>query len=277
MADGGVSAESIPPRPAQALSGSQFSEYISKMDPQQREQAIKDEIFKGNIPDFLRHLVPIELSSSLPNGKILRATIYVAPDYLAIGSDADFLRVPMNLYTAVSVARRFGFILPTRKIVDAIYGQSVYRLRPQPMAAGPQMRSTEYYRAHNQMIEEQARALGVSLGRLVSGDKKDVVISNRLANHEGRIAIYGWHRQAGDPIQPLSTVHGAFYADYSHGIRLVSELVSISGHLQSIYDVLRDPVLAKILSDEGPIPMPWGSTVESQSSRTFAQELVSGR
>src|SRR5208337_1124419 len=125
-------------------------------------------------------------------GKSLAATIFVTPDYLAIGSDTDFLRIPMNLPTAAAIADRFGFILPTRK-----------------------------------MVEEQAHALGVRLGELVSGDKKDVVMTNRLATKAGRIAIYGWHRGPGQPIQPLSTVHGANYADYSHGIRLISEMALI--------------------------------------------------
>ncbi len=62
-----------------------------------------------------------------------------------------------------------------------------------------------------------------------AGHKKDVVITNRLTREQGRIAIYGWHQPTGIPIQPLSTVHGAGYADYSHGIRLVSDVVLIDG------------------------------------------------
>ena len=46
---------------------------------------------------------------------------------LAIGSASNFLRIPMNLHTAVTVAERFGFVLPTRKMMDAIYLQSRYR------------------------------------------------------------------------------------------------------------------------------------------------------
>jgi hypothetical protein len=51
----------------------------------------------------------------------------------------------------------------------------------------------------------------------------------------------------------LSTVHGARYADYSHGIRLVSEVAVLNGELRSIYTILQDSSLAKVLSDEGPI------------------------
>jgi len=245
--------ERIPPRLNRARTGTQFVEYVSKMDPQQREQAILAEILQGNLPSFLRKLIPVKLEH-LDHGKALRATVFVMPDYLAIGSDKDFLRIPMNLCTATAILARFGFVLPTRKIVDAIYNQSSYHFDPQPMPPGPQMRSTEYYRIHNEMIELQSRVRGIPVGELVSGDKKDVVVTNLLANKPDRIAIYGWHRATGNPIQPLSTVHGARYADYSHGIRLVSEVAMLNGELRSIYEILQDSSLAKVLSDEGPIP-----------------------
>lgn len=260
----------IPARAAQDLTGSQFAQYVSKMNSQEREEAILEEISKGNLPEFLRKLVPVELRCQLENGQHLTATIFVTPDYLAIGSDSDFLRIPMNLHTAVTVAERFGFVLPTRKMVDAIYLQSRYHLTPQPLPAGPQMRSTEYYSTHNQLIEEQVHAVGAPLGALVSGDKKDVVMSNRLAINLGRIAIYGWHRGPGEPIQPLSTVHGANYADYSHGIRLISQWALINGKLQSIRQLLQNPSTARVLSDEGPIRLDWGVLAAVQGAAAVA-------
>ena len=244
---------SIPVGPARALTGSQFAKYVAKMDPRQREQAILKEILAGNLPGFLRNLVPVKLSFQ-SQGKMLTATIFAMPEYLAIGTDKDFLRIPMNLYTAAAVASRLGFVLPTRKIVDAIYAQAAFHFSPEPMTAGPQMRSTEYYVNHNDKVEAQSRVLGITQGALVSGDKKDVVITNRLERNPGKIAIYGWHRLNGAPIQPLSTVHGACYADYSHGIRLVSETVLVDGQARSVYDVLQDSELSNVLSDEGPMP-----------------------
>ncbi len=247
---------SIPARDKRDLTGSQFVQYVSKMSREQREQAIQEELLKGNVPEFLRKLVPVQLHCDFPHGTPVAAIIFVTPDYLALGSDADFVRIPMNLHTAATVAERFGFILPTRKMVDAIYLQS-HHLAPQPLPAGPQMTSTAYYWTHNHMIQDQLRALGLQSGELVSGDKKDVVTSNRLLANVGRIAIYGWHRGPGQPIQPLSTVHGANYADYSHGIRLISETALIDGQPRSVNDILRDPTLAKVFSDEGPIRVNW--------------------
>ncbi len=244
----------IPTGPPQPLTGSQFVAAISNLDERQREKLILKELLDGNLPAFLKHLVPVKLTFQPSYGRQLTATIFVMPEYLAIGTDADFLRIPMNLYTAAAAASHMGFVLPTRKIVNAVYSQSAFHFSPEPMTAGPQMRSTRYYETHNEKIDAQFHSLGVKLGALVAGHKKDVVITNLLATNPGRIAIYGWHRLTGAPIQPLSLVHGACYADYSHGIRLVSETVLIDGNPMSIYDVLRDPILSKVLSDEGPIP-----------------------
>ena len=97
------------------------------MDDQHREQAILSEILAGNVPGFLRRLVPVELAYQSGRHTTLTATIFVMPEYLAIGSDDDFLRIPTNLETASLVAARFGFVLPTTKMVDAIYEQAAFR------------------------------------------------------------------------------------------------------------------------------------------------------
>jgi hypothetical protein len=224
------------------------------MDRDDRERAIETELTEGNFPEFLKRLKPVQLTHRFEDGKTKVATVFAMPDYLSVGSDRDYLLTPMNLHTAIETAIRLGFILPTKKIVDAIFKQSDVRCSPEPMPAGPQMRSTAYYVKHNQKVKEQLAALSCAPGALVSGHKKDVVLTNRLIRSHGKIAIYGWHRPSGIPIQPLSTVHGANYADYSHGIRLISNIVLIDDEPRSIHDVLEDPKLASVVSDEGPIP-----------------------
>ena len=92
------------------------------------------------------------------------------------------------------------------------------------------------------------------LGPLTAGHKKDLVLTTRLRRRPGRVAIYGWHRTSGKPIQPLSTVHGARYADYSHGVRFVSPQVMVDGLAHEYFEVLGDPILGPILSNEGGIP-----------------------
>jgi hypothetical protein len=247
----------IPARQNRAMTGSEFANYVSKMDRDEREEAIETQLTEGNFPEFLKRLKPVQLTHRFEDGKTKTATVFAMPDYLSVGSDRDYLLTPMSLYTAVETAIRLGFTLPTKKIVDAVFRQSEVRCAPEPLPAGPQMRSTAYYVKHNQMIKKQLTSLACAPGALVSGHKKDVVLSNRLIRNHGKIAIYGWHRPSGIPIQPLSTIHGANYADYSHGIRLVSDIVLVDDEPWSIYDVLEDPKLASVVSDEGAIPGVW--------------------
>ena len=248
-----ILTQHIPPRAPAAATGSEFVRQTAALSEAERERAIAAELLAGNLPDFLRHLKPVTLRGRLPRGETVEITICVTPDYLALGSDADFLRVPMGLRTALAAAARFGFVLPTPRMVDAIYDQAEFHLRPQPLPPGPEMRSNAYYWDHQRRIHEQRLALHAPLGTLIAGQKKDLVVTNRLWRKAGRVAIYGWHTGAGAPIQPLSTVHGARYADYSHGVRLVSALAYVNGQPRSIFDVLGDPSLAGIASDEGPI------------------------
>ncbi len=91
---------------------------------------------------------------------------------------------------------------------------------------------------------------------LVAGQKKDVVMASRMASNPGRVAIYGWHRSSGSPIQPVSTVHGANYADYSHGIRLVSKTAYLNGKAVELDDLLASSRYAYLLNKEGPMPGP---------------------
>jgi len=253
QACGREAASTLPARPSGAPTGTDFARSVSALNEDDREAAIRDQLLLGNIPAFLRHLTPVNLAWQLPGEGLVHLTFCVLPDYLAIGSDSDFLLTPMRLATALTVAGKYGFILPTAKMVDAIYEQSAVHLVPQPLPAGDHMRSTDYYRHHNELVGEQRAARGGLLGLLTAGDKKDLVITNRLWSNLERVAIYGWHKPDHNPIQPLSTVHGARYADYSHGVRLVSGTVYVDGAARPIVDVLSDPKLSRALNSEGAI------------------------
>jgi hypothetical protein len=247
-------SEVLPPRPSSARPATEMAARLQTMDVAERDATIAGELLAGNMPGFLRQLAPIQVTGRLDDGQTIRLTFCALPDYLAIGSDDDYLLVPMQLQTALVVADNFGFLLPTRKMVDAIYQQASVRLKPQPLPAGPQMRSTDYYWQHNRMVAAQRASLGLPLGSLTAGDKKDLVLSNRLWLAPRRVAIYGWHLDTDRPIQPLSTVHGARYVDYSHGVRLVAPVAYVDGVARSVVDVLKDRRLAPLLSDEGPFP-----------------------
>jgi hypothetical protein len=243
----------IPRRPSGAEGGRAAMDRLANLGGTARDAAIVRAIEGGNIPEHLRALVPVTLTGTDAAGRRTRITLCVTPDYLAVGSDRDFVRVPMGLPAATRVADRFEMILPTARMVDAIHAQAQLRLAPAPMTPGAQMSSTAYFVRHNATVEGQRSGRGATLGLLVSGHKKDLVLTNRLSRSSGRVAIYGWHRANGQPIQPLSTVHGQNYADYSHGVRLVSRTAFLDGRAVDLRDLLADGRYAGLLTGEGPI------------------------
>jgi hypothetical protein len=249
----GDTAAGIPPRAAQAPGGSEIARRVEHLSGLARDALLRAELFVGNIPAFLRHAAPVSITGG-DRAHPLEVTLCVLPDYLAVGSDRDFVFVPLGLEAALAVAQRFGFELPTPHMVDAIYEAAPVKLAPLPLPAGDQMRSTAYFVYHTELIDEERAALPAPLGELTSGDKKDLVLTSRLWTDPGRVAIYGWHRGVGAPIQPLSTVHGARYSDYSHGVRLVSDTAYVNGVPRRLQELLAEAEPARLLTGEGPWP-----------------------
>jgi hypothetical protein len=239
-------------RPRDAVGGTAFFKTLDKLTATEREEAVEREILRGNIPNFLRSFQQVTIKAKTSAGKEQTALIEVMPDYLAIGSDMDFVRVPITPKTAARIADAFGCSLPTRKVVDEIYRAAEVKLEPQPLTQDRELSSS--FLLHNSMIEEQ-RA-GKKLGELVAGIKKDVVVSNRLAEKSNRVAIYGWHKANGSPIQTLTIVHGEGYVDYSHGVRLMHRTIKVDGKSLDVRQVLYSTSLSGLLSDEGRITHP---------------------
>jgi len=244
----------IPPRPAGAPTGSEFLSLTAGLSIASREEAILAQVTSGNIPDFLRMFVEVTVSVADTGGTFHTTTFSAMPDYLAIGSDQDFVRIPIGSRTAQKIADLFECSLVTRKMVNDVWKAASVKLAPIPMTPGPSMLSNQYFGTHQQKIEA-ARA-GKPLGALTAGQKKDVVLSNKLQSQPTKVAIYGWHKLNGTPIQPLSTVHHHAYADYSHGIRLILETVTVDGKPMPAVDVLKSATLHPLLSDEGVMPSP---------------------
>lgn len=229
--------------------GSAFIQRTRTMSETPRERAIAEALLAGNDTPSLRAFVPVTVTRTIDG--VARTAVYrVAPDYLSIGPDDDFVRIPMYPATAQKIADAWYCVLPTRRMVDDIYRAAGVKLAPRPMPDG-RRGSNDYYIRHQQAVEEKRR--GNPLGALTAGHKKDIVLTPRLRRHRDRVAIYGWHELDGDPIQPLSLVHSSHYVDYSHGVRLVAREVTVDGEPRDITEVLRDPKLSALLSDEGPV------------------------
>ena len=236
----------LPPRPIAAETGTAFYKSVFNLDRVAREELARKEILGGNIPPFLRAFAPIRTSIAAPDGRRITADYFVLPDYLAIGSEVDFARIPLTPMSAQLIADSLHCFLPTRKMVDEIYRAATVKLEPVPMYAIRDSAVTMYH--HNLIIEGQRR------GRsgLIAGVKKDVVLTGRLPRdpRPDRVAIYGWHKLDGTPIQPLYTGHVNWYVDYSHGIRLVFRTIYVDGKPMDYIDVLKDGTLRRLLCDE---------------------------
>ncbi|NRA67310.1 MAG: hypothetical protein HRU19_22695 [Pseudobacteriovorax sp.] len=242
-------APGIPKRYGFAAKGTEFLKRIIRFNEYDRERAILKEARRGNIPNFLRSFKPIVIQHTLKTGIQVKAVVWVMPDYLSIGSDKDFVRMPMNPVTAQWIADHFGCVLPTVKLVDQIYAQADLKLTPIPFKPSSRMVTTHEFQRHHLTIQRQLGSW--SKKNLVAGHKKDIVITNRLSRKRGKVAIYGWHRPNGKAIQPLSTIHGNYYADYSHGLRLVAGMMLVNNVFLPVAEVLQDPNLAPIISYEG--------------------------
>lgn len=224
------------------------------MPVSERERWIYSQVISGNVPDFLRTFVPISTSR---NGHT--ATYYVAPDYLAIGSDADYFLTPMSPLLAQRLADRLGCTLPTRRMVNQIWTNATVKLDPHPYSpATYDILSVAVFGYSSAYTRSQRDAFTNSqpLGALVSGDKKDVILSTKICTNFANasitkpVVIYGWHYPSGAPIQPLYNGHEETYADYSHGIRLVQMALTVDGSANTVTNVLTTPALAGLLSDE---------------------------
>jgi hypothetical protein len=170
----------------------------------QRDSFAVKEILGGAIPSFLKKFTPVPVSiTDSASGKKINATYYVSPDYLSIGTNDDWARINITPMAAQKIADSFNCFLPTRKMVDDIYNAAKIKLEPVPMYAFRDSTPTMWH--HHLIVEGQRK------GRkgLIAGIQKDVVISGRISRdgRPDRVAIYGWHKLDGKPIQPIYTGH----------------------------------------------------------------------
>jgi len=235
------------PERRSALTGNEFYHQAFAMKWEARDSFAVKEILAGDVPSFLKKFVALQTSIvDSSTGKTIKATYWVSPDYLSIGSDDDWARINITPLAAQKIADSFNCFLPTRKMVDDIYKAAKLKLEPVPMYAFRDSTPTMWH--HHLIVEGQRR------GRkgLIAGIQKDVVISGKISRDPktDRVAIYGWHKLDGKPIQQLYTGHIFWWVDYSQCIRLVYRQIKVDGKWMDYIDILKDPVLQKLLCDE---------------------------
>lgn len=246
-------------KPTATLAGSDFMRRADTTAFWTLEDIIVEMVTAGQVPDALRHFRKITFTTPVVDSvEILRkkhkVEMWVLPDYVAIGTNDDFVRMPMGPLAAQRIADALDCTLPTPFLVDRIAEASeghvdIFPFRP----LGNRNSQPIVFQDSNNAINAQFKAYGYEFGQFISGLKKDIVLTYKimtLTEYERNVAIYGWHHPDGRAQQPLFVRHGNFYVDYSHGVRLIYNKVMIDGVEYNIREILQSPELYRLLSDE---------------------------
>ncbi len=144
----GISVFSLNATAAPPLSGSAFLNSTSSLSVAQRETLILRELARGNTPSCFD--TPTRVS--LYGGKLV---LSVSHDYIALGSDHDFVRMPLAAFTAQKLADMLDCSLPTTKMVDLIWREAALKLVPRPLPPSSAMTSNAYFAKENALIQAQ--------------------------------------------------------------------------------------------------------------------------
>jgi hypothetical protein len=255
-------------------------------------QLLKD----GHVPDFMRNLSTVEFKVADAKGIVHTVKYQVTPDYLAVGTNEDYVFVPMSSQMAQEVAVAWGMSPPTAQMVDQLSTRGVqvqFRndngtagFMPYNSAAG-----IDAYAARNKQVAGEDYTAGywnttglapdpnlvMTHGELgggpVGGHMKDFVMTESVTTAGDRavqqgdttpdkIGLYlpGIQNERG-PGKGVPADHDQYYADYSQGLRLVSPMVEVDGTPVHIQEVLAgapgaNEHLYPLLSGEGAMDAP---------------------
>lgn len=176
-----------------------------------------------------------------------RLRLWVFADALKV----DGVRVSVTAQEAQQVADLVGGVLPTPRIEDLIWQRAAVRIPPFP---GDVTRRTAAQ--HSADID---RAIAGRPG-MVATVGKSWCLSNKLSS---AVAMnYGWHGGSTGPSVSLpgvrvwqtpGTRHNPRHRDYSQTLRLCRRRCLVDGLEADLRDVLSDPLLAPLVSHEGPL------------------------
>lgn len=249
----------------------------------EREVEIVNRITKsGDIPDFMRTFHAVKIVSAG-----YTVVFYAMPDYLAVGTDARFVRFPLSGPGGQEVANRFGCILPTEKMVQAIWdsprtARAPYLHLPLDKYDGPV--STRFVIQHNATVETLRKQEGITALGLLCGPKKELTINQKAmhnplqpvephhltgvmtANGYPMLFYGGWMRPGLKPgvfeKRPKQgaggtsdAAHHSNHFEYAVGVRLIHHtLYYRKGHsiwkTITVRDALKDPDFYKLISVE---------------------------
>ena len=216
--------------------------------------------------------------------------ILVAPDYCALGSPGPFRIGRASPFCAQSICDSLGaVILPSRKIVREVQRAASPRIAFIDVKGAPwhipiaQIETERALVAANDGADAKFSALGISPGEgLTIGYRKSIVVGPGLDG--SKVAIYGGIGSNLDPasgahevVQPYYADHASSYADYSHGIVLVSRKAILDGESVDLrFDVFGspDPSVVALVNDHGVVFDPIFPNAGPHSRAQFGGKVI---
>ena len=242
------------------FSGNGFAslrEQFSHLEGASRENFILKAVAEGQAFPSWEKLTPVTVTATLSDKQKHSITFYVSPDYLQLGDEQEFFWAPLQFASVKKLMASMDVLVPTVKMVNIIYQQAALKIWAKTIPSGPLMSSSPVSLQHTDFLFEQLEKRGMAFpcDCLSAGHKKDYVLTKRLLERPNREAIYGWFERDGSVIQPLSMAHNDQWVDYSQGFRAVASKAMVDGVEKSVVQILRDPLLSQLISDEGPMDL----------------------
>ena len=239
-------------------------EAISEADWKARHMVVLQHVADRNMPSTWDDFVPIEVKG--PKGTVVE--FYVSKHPLRIGTDDDWLEIPVDGPHAAAICEVTGYSLPHYWMVDYIHvqakkeGGAVHFFMTCDMAKAlqvpcPQGTSAkkEFILKRNDLLHAWMKKKGTKSDQLQSGHYKDIVlpvdgstsgpqrrtwrdrVTGRTRVKSGRVEIYGGYYDTGSRVQPLSGGHHVKgFFDYPQGIRFVKKEVKVNGETIPLAD-----------------------------------------
>lgn len=220
-------------------------------DPRTRKEAVAAGL-RDRFPEWNAPTVSVDVTFGAGGSRLAR--FWVSPDYAGIPDvcGVEYLRVPADprIYQAVADARGWSFPVPP--LVDAVFATVPGDRRSAPRTMGRDRGEWTTVVRHNARVEADRVRMGIPLGALWCGAKKDIVVgvADPAALRTPRVWLYGWHRPDGARIQGLFGGHAVSYVDYSHGWRPVLGEVEVDGQVRPYAEVVADGGLMREMFPE---------------------------
>jgi hypothetical protein len=163
-----------------SISASEIVRALGGLTGEAREHEIIRYGEAGNLPAALWRFVTVTSTRKDARGKEHTFSYDVSFDFFSLGVDTDYIRIPMWPITAQRLLDAWQCTLPTPRMVEQIHKQSVPIVMPTTSTARDRPQRMRIPTGSSTPRSKRRRS---PIGTLISGHRKDVVISKGLHDH----------------------------------------------------------------------------------------------